>query len=266
MKRELNKRALILSLVLFALFINLTLISAAPIDDIKSFFSWASSGFSGANFELYSAQTLLFILVTLILYAISDAVPFLSDANEWLKGLICLIVGILSVFFLAPEQIFTAMTGYKALGIMLTTLIPLAFLMGLTLKWNTKKPEYSWVSAVFWIGFLVAYFLLYGDSLIAYLYGNPDPHGLGTFGVLYIAFVGLISFLFLFMGGYISRWWFTYRLKKIIVKGKLRTQAEVAGKIATLENYKIAAPELAADYNTTIKGLRRLISKGGLPP
>lgn len=265
MKRELNKRALISSLVLLILIINLTLISAAPIDDIKSagkgIWNWANTGFSGKIFQLYSAQILLLILVTLILYAVSEFVPFLSGADPWIRGVICLIVGILSVMYLAPEQIYTAMTGYKALGITLTTLLPLAFLIGLTLRWNTEKPEYGWVSAIFWIAYLVAYFVLYWESLVAWLYGNPDPHGIGSFGLLYIAMVGLISLLFLFMGGYIARWWYFYRLKANIVKGRLMTEAEITGRLNTIRNYIIASPGLADTYEPMIKELEKALKR-----
>ncbi len=261
MKRELNKRVLIFSLVLLILIINLTLISAAPIDDIKAagsgIWNWASTGFSGEIFQLYSAQILLLILVTLILYAVSEFVPFLSGADPWIRGVVCLIVGILSVMYLAPEQIYTAMLSYKALGITLTTLLPLAFLIGLTLRWNTEKPEYSWISAIFWIAYLVAYFVLYWQSLVAWLYGTPDPHGIGTFGLLYIALVGLISFLFLFLGGYIARWWFFYRLKAFIVKGRLNTEAEITGRINTLRGYIVATPSLADTYEPMIKELEK---------
>lgn len=269
MKRVLNKRALIFSLILLILVINLNLISAAPVDDVKEFIKGLNFGFTFEDFQYYSAGSLLLILVTLLLFAVSDFVPFLSGTSSWLRFAISLIVGILSVAYLSPENIYTSLMNFKALGITMTTIVPILFLIGFTLKWDTEKTEYSFIASIMWLVYLIAFFVLYGQAfwqMISWFFGKGSLPDIGFFGIIFVPLVAIIAVAFLFAGGFIARWWFFYRLKKEIVKGKLNTDAEIVGKINTLENYKIAAPELSPKYDAMIKELQKARRRLGPVP
>ncbi|VVB78997.1 Uncharacterised protein [uncultured archaeon] len=265
MKREFKKRALVLSLVLLALYINLTLISAAPKDTVANFASWTyeNVSFSGESFRFYSAQILMLILVSLILFAVSDFIPFLEGASDWIRILISLIIGILSVMYLGREEIYTALMSYQALGITLTTIIPLIVLASITIRWDTRHPEYSWVPTVLWVAYFVSFIIKYYESFLAWYGGMPDPNGIGTFGLLFIGLTGAISILMLIAGGKISRMIFLRRLKGLITKGELNTETEITGRINQLRQYIIATPELADEYEAIIKQLEKARKKIG---
>jgi len=264
MKRALNKRVLILSLVLLVLIINLTLINAAPKDDVTNFFSsiFSDSGMSWYQaWSLYSAQGLLWILVVLIIWAISDAIPFLENANPLVRLAISAVIGALSVLYLTPEEVFTALMGYEALGVSLTTILPFVILLVITIKWNVKYPQYSFFSSIAWIAYLVAYLIKYSLSLFAWWTGGVDPNGIGTFGLFFIGITGIISLLMIFLGRVIAGWWFKQRIKGFIDQAALHTEAEIAGHIAQLRAYSAANPGMAADYEEAIKQLSKALAK-----
>lgn len=263
MKRELSKKSLILGLILLIVFINLTLISAATpkewVDNQVSKIS-DSASFSLENFRLYSAQFLFLILVTLIIYVISDSIPFFEDANDGIKILISFVIGILSVMYLGKEEIYTQLMNYEALGIALTTIIPLMILCAITIKWDVKHPEYSWLPTILWVSYFVAFLIKYSQSLYS-LYAtasfSADPNHIGAFGIFFIAITAIVSLLMLFLGGKISRMIFLRRLKGLITKGELNTEAEITGRINQLRQYIIATPELASDYESIISQLEK---------
>ena len=243
-----------LILALLAILVFAALASAAPIDTIRA---WLSG--TGASFKLYSVQFLFFLLVTLILYAITEFIPFLENANPWIRFGVAAIIGILSTFYLAPEEVYTALMGYQSLGIVLTTLVPVIVLLVVTMQWNIRHADYAFFSQILWIAFLAAYMIKYATHLWSWFTtGNTE---IGLFGLLFVLITGIVSLIMAIAGGWISLVIFMRRLKGLIVKGKLNTEAEITGKINQLRAYATATPKLAEQYNEMIKQLEKAASK-----
>lgn len=97
------------------------------------------------------AKILLFLLVTLIVYSIFKVMPFFKDAHFLILMGISIIVGILSIFFLASEEVFTILLSYGVLGITLTAIIP--FILITVLTFELTKGGYGFFSKIVWIVF-----------------------------------------------------------------------------------------------------------------
>ncbi|MDP2925229.1 MAG: hypothetical protein Q8N99_02540 [Nanoarchaeota archaeon] len=258
MKRVQEKRIWLFIILSLIMIFSILLVSAAPIDTIKELLK------SGEGLQYYSSGFLLLLLVILIIYAVSDFVPFLKDSEPAIRISVSVIIGILSVVYLTPEEIRTALMGYKALGIILTTIVPLIFLMSISIKWNTTHPEYSFISTILWVGFFTAYLIKYFQSLVAvWVWLNTggelrDPNGIGWFGVTFILITGLISLAMVIASGTITRWFFKYRVKRLIEGSEIKTAAERTARIAMFNEFKNFSPEDAAIFDAEIRRLKRL--------
>lgn len=132
-----------LSFVLLGLLVTSFLIgvvSAGPLDDA---ISKAFSGSSGL-FNLSSsaqdglARILLIALVVMLVYSVITFLPFFPK-NETISWVVSIIVGILSFMFVNIADIKTLMANYEALGIALTSILPLIIIIVFTYKLREKE-------------------------------------------------------------------------------------------------------------------------------
>jgi len=76
------------------------------------------------------AKILLITLVVLLVYSVADSLPFLGGVEkEGVRWAFSIIVGILSFMFVTTDIIRAILTNYEALGVALTSIIPLIILM-----------------------------------------------------------------------------------------------------------------------------------------
>ena len=148
-----KKGTKILALVFLSLFLISFLagiVSAQTVfDDLKngiSSFLQSNNLKAGTGF----AQILMFCLITLIIYAIAEFLPFIGD-NGLVAFLISAIIGFLSVFYLKNEEIYTILLSYSTLGIVLTSIIP--FIVIAVMSKRLFDQGYSWMSRIIWIAF-----------------------------------------------------------------------------------------------------------------
>ena len=189
MKRE-SKNILVLSLSLFiiaVIAINVSLVSAesvgASLFNKISFGSIDFSGFSDLfkSGDLLGITALLFFLVTLIIFAVSNSVPFLEGQGLFLRWTISIVIGILSTWFLQSTEIYTILQSYTALGITLTLVIPFVFLAVISKQLYDK--QYYLTSKLLWVIFLV---------LICYKFLTADTAQIGQIGT--ILFIAIAAF------------------------------------------------------------------------
>lgn len=133
------------------------------------------------------AQFLLFILVALIVFAVSGSMPFVKD-NKYVQAGLAIIVGILATFYLKSTEIATILISYSALGITLTGIIP--FIIIAVISKKLHEDEYGFFSKFVWIVFGVV-------TVVRYL--SADTTEIGSFGQLVyplvlLATLGMIFF------------------------------------------------------------------------
>jgi hypothetical protein len=128
-------------------------------------------------------KTLMFLLVALIVYSVAQFLPFMGD-NEYVKWGISVIVGIMSIFFLDSEQIATILLSYKAMGIVLTGIVPFVVVAVIAKKLN--EGEHRWISKFMWIGLFVVIATLWATAK------DIGDFGFWTYLVISIICLGMV--------------------------------------------------------------------------
>jgi len=161
----------ILGLFLFGLLImsfvigSVGFVSAQEEGVIKQLWNTFFGGlFDKDSFTLEGSQVeisriLLMFLVLLVVYSVSDFLPFFPEEKEkdYIKWLFAGAVAVLSFLFVDGKDIELILTTYEAWGIMLTSIIPLAIIMAFTFKLGKKNKR----MAYFLNPFLIIGFILY---------------------------------------------------------------------------------------------------------
>jgi len=88
-------------------------------------------------------KILLMILLGLMVYSILGAMGELFHPK--VRGLVAFIVAILGFLFIPSANIQFIVANYEALGITLTTILPLIIVLMFTIKMSSVNPEYSWI-------------------------------------------------------------------------------------------------------------------------
>ena len=85
------------------------------------------------------SRILLMFLVVLIVYSVADFLPFFPQEKDkgYIKWLFAGVVAVLSFLFVDGADIQLILTNYEALGIMLTSIIPLVVILAFTFKMRT---------------------------------------------------------------------------------------------------------------------------------
>ncbi len=150
---------------------------------------------SGSGFtDPQIAKILIFILVGLIVYNILEVMSLFSK----MKGLIAIIVAILSVYFLSNEEIYTIMLSYGALGITLSGILP--FILMAVFNKSLLDKGHLFMSKLSWAAFAIVLFfrLIFTDKF--------GTFGLLTYGTLII--LSIVLFIW------------EYQIYKIFMKEK----------------------------------------------
>ncbi len=95
---------------------------------------------------------LLFLLVALIIYSLGNFMPFIQDKN-WVSFMIAIVVALLSTIYLNKDEITTILFSYKALGIVLTGILPF-FAIAVVSKRSYEK-GHLFISKFLWVAFII---------------------------------------------------------------------------------------------------------------
>lgn len=121
----------------------------------------AGDFFEGTGF----AKFLLFLLVALIVFGISEMLPFIGKENKtWVSIGISIVVGILATFYLKDTEIYSILLSYGALGITLTVLVPFLLIFFMSIK--LREDGYGFFSKVIWLifGVVLVFRWVFADS------------------------------------------------------------------------------------------------------
>jgi len=135
------------------------------------------------------AKFLLVFLLVLVIYSVSDLLPFINE-KESIKWIISIVIGVLAFMFVSASVVKAILHNYTAMGIVLTSIIPLLVVWAFTYKLRTKMPEAApFVNKIVVMGFII--FALY-----QWLSMPTNSEG-AEYGFLYIlAIIGAILWLF----------------------------------------------------------------------
>ena len=206
----------ILGLFLFGLLImsfvigSVGFVSAQGEGVIKQLWNTFFGGLFGegsfiAGSQVEISRILLMFLVLLVVYSVSDFLPFFPKDKDYIKWLFAGAVAVLSFLFVEGEDIRFILTNYEALGVMLTSIIPLAIILAFTFKLGKKDKR----MAYFLNPFLIIGFILY--SLVKWFNFVGSDNLKSVY--LWTAFLGFI---------WLIGWkWFLIKEEEEALKAKL---------------------------------------------
>ncbi len=219
MKRVDGRTLLISVLFVGVILLSLSFVSAAEGQPgiLKKLYDVFFSGvFSGAGEFLNTdsvSRVLLTFLVVILVYSVSDFIPVVEE-KEWIKWVFSLIVGILSFLIVDKETIIGIVTTYSALGVTLTSVIPLVILLAFHYRIVTNA-NYKKASPFFTKVLAKFLFLLFGLWL---LFRWNEANSLDKSYVMAYLGAALFAFLWVFVGDFVAKW-MSKRAKKANVKG-----------------------------------------------
>lgn len=150
MKKAGKVFALILFSILFVSLIS-TVVSAAG--EWSGAFRTLFTDWSGGNLGANTAKIFFFVMVSLLIYLLLSGI---MPKNATIVMILSGIVSFLATAYITPSEIYSILISYSALGLTLTTLVPLAILFGLTYRAaSTGNVQMAMLQYFGWILFAV---------------------------------------------------------------------------------------------------------------
>ncbi|MEI6849933.1 MAG: hypothetical protein WCK29_02760 [archaeon] len=96
----------------------------------------AYHGWSAGVIDPGFAKILIFVLILLIVFLILENINLFGEhgKNNWIVWTISAVIALLATAYLVPAEVLALLISYSALGLTLTTLIPLALLIGFSFR------------------------------------------------------------------------------------------------------------------------------------
>lgn len=204
-------------------------------------------GTEGMDFPTLLSFFLLMFIVFLLIYDITDLLPFLSEG--WMTWAFSIAFTILAFISFDIEQIGYLTSTYQAVGITLLAIVP--FIVIATFVWKLDrraeaetKPSYQMFGSAIWIGFGVYLLLKLVEMNNATQFSASSPIAV-SYLVMTVIALGAV-----FMHSKIFRWFNKGTLKKLrgmgIRKGEANQIRKLRLKINDLQA-SIDLPENASD-------------------
>ena len=138
-------------------------------DPVKDMFSKWEEGELSVNIAKY----FIWILVILFVYSIIAFIPVIKNLHGGAKFLLAIIVGFLSTAYMTTSDVYTALAGYSALGLVLSAILPLVILLGFSIETHKEGGVGGRLITKFmWLIFIV--FLVW--KLVDGVFGISNPN------------------------------------------------------------------------------------------
>lgn len=203
---------------------------------------------NGINTE-WSAQVLFFFLVLIVVFAVSNYLPFFSE-KSFLSFAFSLIVSILAVFYLGTTEIYTILGSYKALGVVITAIVPFFVIAAISKSAHEKGSPF--LAKLLWIAFIVA--------LLGIIWFSETKDGLlGNVGYPLVLVLSVVMF-------FIEKWvyfkMFKANLSGDVDKSKKLLAASLTAKIEKIDDQlDSASPDVAKVLEARKKDLEDQLAK-----
>jgi len=245
MRKETTKILGLSILALFIISVFAGIVSARTIwDDGKDFLS-AKNVSQGT--QEWVSKVLLIVLLALLIYSIAGAIPFVPD-NDTVRWLIAIVISLLSFLFVPAGDILYILVNYQALGIALTTFIPLLIILIFTVEFGNKKPEFA---SIFNKLILILFALYIGFAWFKVDYGEGASPALAWAYPLTL----VITLIWLFIEGKVTRFFFKKRMKGVSNKVDQFEDAHILSRINSVKEMMTNTPELANELRPHLQAL-----------
>lgn len=161
---------LFLSFIIFSLIFTSVLViaqntSGEGLKVIAGSFSnfFSKTGWTAGNMEPNVAKIFFFIMVALVVYLIIGS---LFPNQQVIMLILSAVISFLATAYIAPDEVYSILISYTALGLTITTLVPLAILMGLTYRATSATKGQVQLIMLQWLAWVL--FAVY--SLYRFIY------------------------------------------------------------------------------------------------
>ncbi|MGV8142746.1 MAG: hypothetical protein ACP5NS_03875 [Candidatus Pacearchaeota archaeon] len=148
---------------------------------------------------------LLLLIVILVVYSVFGFLPFFSN-KKLVTFIASVAVGILSVWYLSPDEITASVFSYGALGITLSVLLP--FFALFVISKRSADSGYTFLSRFLWVAFVIVLAMRYLTA-----------ENLGTFATILFPLLIIASLLMVVLERYIFRSLAKSSLKDSVASG-----------------------------------------------
>ncbi len=192
------------------------------------------------------AKILIFFLIALIIYAISDFIPYISQ-HVYVKWAISIIIGLLATLYLNAQDVYTVIVSYSALGITLTAIIPFILIAIISKKEHEEGRNFT--SKLLWIIFIVV--------LVMKIIGSWSSVGINGQWI-YIIVLILAGIMFLW-DNKIYFFLFRQQVKNARESANAEALAQVTSELEEIREQILSAPNetiakpLKAKWNRLVK-------------
>ncbi|MCH7850872.1 MAG: hypothetical protein IH845_04490 [Nanoarchaeota archaeon] len=188
-RKKVSRNFLFGIITLFMFVFISSFVFAGPVELIADFKEIFGIGDNAGDGSKIFTKLLLGALVTLIVYSVSD---MFIDEKEPIKWGLSIIIAILAFISISPETINYILINYEALGVALTSIIPLAVFIAVVAKIRLKHP----VAGKLINGFGVPLFVLYLFVSWIVSYGEEGFKGSALAWIYPISFIIAIVWYF----------------------------------------------------------------------
>jgi hypothetical protein len=193
--------------------------------------------------ELAAIKFLFFLLLLMVILAVSDSIPLLSESNAWIKWSISAIVSYLSVMYITPSDFYTILVSYTTMAIVITSVIPLAIIFAIVYKLSSEPSAGKIILQKLLLG-LYAIILAWRIAQIWVF--KPTGIEIPTFAIPLYGGTLLIVLLLIIFNNTVRHFLFSSKVKGYIeVAGTLNKQ-EMLGQAILLEKKAAALEESGA--------------------
>ncbi len=235
MKKEYKLLAFLFLGLFVTSILAISFVSAATVgevgeDIIQKLFGTTLTG--AGVFDLAITKILLFILITLIVYTLSEFLPFVK--NKWyIEWPISIIIAYLAVIYIAPAEIYASLIGWGAFAVTITVLIPFALIIALIYK-SSRAPTTGTLFIAKFVEIVFALYITY--RVVAYVIANLGQDLLIT-NVIVIYGISLIAIiLILIFDKNIRSFLVRQEVNSFISQADMLSKAEITAKVSELND------------------------------
>jgi len=160
------KKGSVMGLFVLALLMTVSFVGTASaqslggqiFDPVKDMFASWTEGDLSVNLAKY----VLLLVLTLFIFTILDFVPFVKEGGsgkKFIRFVLALAIGFLSMAYLTPSDVYTALAAYSALGVVFSAVVPFLILAFFSMEVAKSGGAGRILSKGIWIAFGV--FLIY---------------------------------------------------------------------------------------------------------
>jgi hypothetical protein len=172
-KREI--KLMLLSLIAFLfVFSSIAFVFAAEswqnimAGSFSDFFT--SSGWESGNIPSNVAKIFFFVIIGLVIFLILN--PIFGGKHTGIMLILSGAISFLATAYITPDEIYSILISYTALGLTITTLIPIAILLGLSFRAATASEGQTILILLQWVAWILFSIYSIYRFIFDWLYGK----------------------------------------------------------------------------------------------